>query len=58
MTVFQHMMFNDSVVQFVQFVSALDIQLCDQLEENLCDFLKTVFFIVFFSEFLVSFYIS
>ena len=35
MKVFQHMMFNDSVVQCVQFVSALDIQLCDQLNEVL-----------------------
>ena len=32
-TVFQHMIFKDSVVQCVQFVSDLDIQLCDQLEE-------------------------
>ena len=33
--VFQHMKFNDSVVQCVQFVSAFHIQLCDQLEEVL-----------------------
>ena len=31
--VFQHMMFNYSVNQCVQFVSALDNKLCDQLTE-------------------------
>ena len=44
--VFQHMMFNDSVVQCVQFVSTLDFQLCDQLEEGNFSYLR------FFQEFV------